>query len=210
MKIKVCGLRDPGNIELVCRLNPDFVGYIFYPRSKRYVGARPDPAIFRIPAKPVRKVGVFVNEEITVVRRKFEEYGLDMVQLHGSEPPEYCRDLSFSGVPVIRALTPGRIALQAQIAAYAEIAGHFLFDRGGKEFGGTGNKFNWDLLRTYSVPVPFILSGGIAPEDVSRIGKLDHKWLYGVDLNSRFESAPGIKKVDLLKHFIAGIRQTEK
>lgn len=210
LKIKVCGLRDPGNIEAVCRLGPDFVGYIFYPHSKRYVGARPDPAMFRIPQQPVRKVGVFVNEGISSVQRIFENCRLDLVQLHGEESPEYCMNLAGSGIPVIKSFDPGRIREQGGIAGYVEQVRYFLFDSRGKGYGGTGKKFNWDLLQRFSLPFPFILSGGIAPEDASGIRGLDHEWLCGVDLNSRFENSPGIKEVSLLKCFMEEVRKTEK
>jgi len=209
LKIKVCGLRDPGNIEQVCRLQPDFVGYIFYPRSKRYVGARPDPAIFRIPEEPVKKVGVFVNEKGSFVRKSFEKYSLDMVQLHGEESPEYCRELSGSGIPVIRSLVPQMLKAPEAITDYMDGAVYFLIDRQGRGYGGNGKKFDWSLLRGYAFPVPFILSGGIGPGDVNRVREADHEQLCGVDLNSRFESTPGIKEVDLLQQFISGIRTSK-
>ncbi len=209
MKIKVCGLRDPANIAQVCRLQPDFVGYIFYPRSKRYVGARPDPAIFRIPEEPVKKVGVFVNEKSSFVRRTFEKYNLDMVQLHGEESPEYCRELSGSGIPVIRSLVAQMLTIPERSGDYLDTAVCFLIDRQGRGYGGSGKKFDWSLLRGYALPFPFILSGGIGPGDAGRVRKADHEQLFGVDLNSRFESSPGIKEVDLLQHFISAIRTSE-
>jgi len=200
-------LREPGNIERVCRLEPDFVGYIFYPPSKRYVGTHPDPAIFRIPRQPVKKVGVFVNEEILAVQRNFEKCRLDLVQLHGEESPEYCLTLADSGIPVIKSFDPGRIHTHGGIADYVEQVSYFLFDSRGKGYGGTGKHFDWDLLQRFSIPFPFILSGGIAPEDAPRICEMDHEWLYGVDLNSRFETSPGIKEVDWLARFIKEIRK---
>lgn len=210
LKIKVCGLRDPENMERVCLLGPDFVGYIFYPHSKRYVGARPDPALFRIPARPVRKVGVFVNEEMPSLLRIFESCRLDLVQLHGEEPPEYCLTLAEKGIPVIKAFDPVSIKATGKIAGYLENASYFLFDSRGQGYGGTGKQFNWDLLQEYTVPFPFILSGGIGPEDASRIRELDHAWLFGVDLNSRFESAPGMKRVDLLERFMEKIKKSKE
>ena len=209
MKIKVCGLRDPGNIEQVCGLGPDYVGYIFYPPSKRYVGMHPDPAIFGIPREPVRKVGVFVNEEILSVQRIFEKCRLNLVQLHGDESPEYCMRLNRSGIPVIKTFHPGKDPGQESYSDYVEQANYFLFDNREKGYGGTGSRFDWELLHRYSIPFPFILSGGIGPEDVPAIGKLGHEWLYGVDVNSRFETSPGVKEIQRLEDFIDAIRETE-
>jgi phosphoribosylanthranilate isomerase len=210
LHIKVCGLRDPGNIEQVCRLGPDMVGYIFYPHSGRYVGADPDPAMFRIPRPPVRKVGVFVNEPLLAVQRTFEKYHLDLVQLHGEESPEYCMALAGSEIPVIKAFGPGIIGNREEIAEYVEQVSYFLFDSRGPGYGGTGEQFDWDLLQRFSIPFPFILSGGLAPEDASRISVLEHDWLWGVDLNSRFERSPGLKEVELLEHFMQKIRKKKK
>jgi phosphoribosylanthranilate isomerase len=224
LRIKVCGLRDPGNIEQVCRLGPDYVGYIFYPPSKRYVGVHPDSHIFAIPREPVRKVGVFVNEEILSVQRTFERCRLDLVQLHGEESPEYCMRLNRSGIPVIKTFHPGKALGQEKYSDYVEQANYFLFDNretgkqkngyggtGNQEegYGGTGSRFDWEVLKRYSIPFPFILSGGIGPEDVPAIRKLGHEWLYGVDVNSRFETSPGMKEIHGLEDFIDAIRKTE-
>jgi phosphoribosylanthranilate isomerase len=205
IQIKVCGMRDPLNLEELCALSPDFVGFIFYPRSKRFVGASPDPALFRIPGKGVKKVGVFVDEELSRVRRTTELYGLDAVQLHGDESVKYCRQLSSDAIEVIKALDP--YSPVEELEHYLGAADLFLFDSAGAGFGGTGLKFDWKLLNDLPPKVPFLLSGGIGPGDAALVRTLDHKGLKGVDVNSRFELAPGLKDIEGLKEFIIEIRK---
>ena len=207
LKIKVCGLRDPENVEQVCGLQPDFVGYIFFGGSRRYVGEDPDPSIFRMAQKGTGKVGVFVNETSSAVKRIFESCHLDLVQLHGDESPAYCSSLVEAGIPVIKAIDPCSIYNNENIADYVQLVRYLLFDTPGEGHGGTGRKFNWDLLDEFSIPVPFLLSGGIGPLDGAGIAGIGHDWLFGIDVNSRFEISPGIKDVELLKSFIREIRK---
>lgn len=207
LKIKVCGMRQPENLERVCSLEPDFVGYIFYRGSGRYVGDKPDPAIFRIPSGRTRKVGVFVNEEPEEVKKTAAACALDLVQLHGGEPPEYCLSLSDAGIRVIKVLGPDSILDTGVTDRYRGIADYFLFDTPGEGTGGTGEQFDWDLLKEASVPAPYFLSGGIGPGDAGRIRGLDLRGLFGIDVNSRFETSPGMKEIGLLEGFIREIRK---
>jgi phosphoribosylanthranilate isomerase len=207
LKIKVCGMRDPQNLEEVCGLGPDFIGYIFFRGSKRYVGEKPDPVIFEIPENRIQRVGVFVNEPILSVQHLVEKGWLDMVQLHGNESPEYCKALVNEGIYVIKAIQPEFLKDESSLLDYYGVIHYFLFDTPGKGFGGTGLKFNWDLLEQYNVPVPYILSGGIGPGDGEALRELDHMWLHAVDVNSRFETEPGIKSVSQLKDFMKEIRR---
>ena len=203
MKIKVCGMVSPGNLEQVCTLQPDFVGFIFYAASKRYVGESPDPALFQIPAKGIRKVGVFVNESLEKVRAAFDSGQLHMLQLHGEESPEYCRTLSREGYPLIKALSvPSDPKL---LEAYREYVEFFLFDTPDPAYGGSGRKFDWNDLKKLPSSIPFLLSGGIGAEDAGAVGEVEHEGLLGVDLNSAFESSPGIKDVKMLKEFMRNI-----
>ncbi len=126
LQIKVCGMRDPLNLEQVCALLPEFVGFIFYPRSKRFVGTRPDPMLFEIPGPAIKKVGVFVDEELSQVRKTIEIYGLDTVQLHGRESAEYCRQLSGEAVEVIKALDPQVPFMEFE--RYVEVVDLLLFE----------------------------------------------------------------------------------
>ena len=204
---------DPANLTEICRLDPDFVGYIFFPGSKRFVGQHPDPALFRIPGEGTAKVGVFVNEELAEVVRRFEQCQLDLVQLHGAESPGYCRDLVEEGIPVIKVFHPenpvgkkGRGPEEANMEDYREAAHYFLLDSGGSGEGGSGHQLNWELLGKNDIPLPFLLGGGIGPDDASRLKALALENLFGVDVNSRFESSPGIKNAGLVSRFIYEIR----
>lgn len=205
MQIKVCGMRDPLNLEQVCELLPEFVGFIFYPRSKRFVGIHPDPALFRIPGPAIKKVGVFVDEELEQVRKVIELYGLEAVQLHGRETVDFCRQLSGDPVTVIKVLDP--YGLDSEMEEYAEVVDYFLFDSVGEGKGGTGQKFDWNLLGNLRHTAPFLLSGGIGPGDAGHIRSLEFQGLTGVDVNSRFELSPGIKNIERLGEFIIEIRK---
>ncbi len=207
LKIKVCGLVEPENIEQVCHLGPDFVGYIFYRDSKRYVGDKPDPAIFKIPPQGTRKVGVFVNEKIEEVLRVFEVLTLDLVQLHGDESPGYCHDLKQAGIPVIKAISPLKARQNRMMEEYSPGIRYFLFDTPSQQYGGTGRKFDWSLLENIAMPAPFLLSGGIGPGDEVRIKEIRQDHMFGVDISSRFECDPGVKDVTLLERFIKEIRK---
>jgi phosphoribosylanthranilate isomerase len=206
LQIKVCGMRDPHNLEQVCALAPEFVGFIFYPGSKRFVGTTPDPALFDIPGTGIKKVGVFVNEELSKVRRAIDLYSLDMVQLHGGESAEYCASLS-GGTLVIKVMVP--YADQSEIEKYRGVVDFFLFDSPGEGFGGTGQKFDWNLLEHLTMTTPFLLSGGIGPEDITALRSIDLQGLMGIDINSRFEISPGQKDTVRLNHFFNKIRKIE-
>ncbi|MGW8314869.1 MAG: phosphoribosylanthranilate isomerase [Bacteroidales bacterium] len=224
LKIKICGLTLPGNVEAVSALKPDFAGFIFHPGSKRYVGEHPDPALFRIPEERTAKVGVFVDEPVPRVKKLFESYLLDLVQLHGSESPEYCRELVDAGVPVIKAVHVGQSGTDLQdrqgnlqdafdalhLDRYWGAAHYLLFDSGSSGSGGSGKQFDWSLLSGRNIPLPFLLGGGIGPEDATALRQFAHPSLFGVDLNSRFESSPGIKDPELLRLFMEKLRKQDQ
>ena len=205
IQLKVCGIRDPGNLEKLCMLDPEFVGFIFYPPSLRYVGDHPDPALFEIPGPAIKKVGVFVDEELTRVREAIELYGLEAVQLHGFESVDYCRQLSPEPVEVIKMLDPN--GPDTEMERYLDFVDYFLFDSAGTGKGGTGQKFTWDLLEDMPFQAPFLLSGGIGPGDAGEIRSLNLRGLMGVDVNSRFELSPGMKDIESLKNFFIEIRK---
>lgn len=198
-------MRNPQNLEELCSLAPEFVGFIFYPLSKRFVGHHPDPALFDIPGPAIKKVGVFVDEEIKLVNRAVEAYGLEAVQLHGKESVDYCRQLSGDALEVIKVLDPN--AAELELERYREVVDLFLFDSAGAGSGGSGQKFDWDLLGSLSYPLPFLLSGGIGSGDAELIRSLEIRELLGVDINSRFELSPGLKNIEQLKEFILEIRK---
>jgi len=200
-------MKEPDNLQQVCGLVPDFVGYIFFKASTRYVGEKPDEALFSIPGDTITRVGVFVNEPLLSIRNIGESGWLDVVQLHGSETPEYCKTLVNEGIHVIKAIGPRDLDTIKRLEDYYGVVHYFLFDSAGGGSGGTGEKFDWSLLKKYTLPIPFLLSGGIGPDDAYSIRELDHLLLRGVDVNSKFEEAPGFKNIKALKGFIKEIRK---
>jgi phosphoribosylanthranilate isomerase len=210
LKIKVCGMKDPGNLEEVCALAPDWVGYIFFRESPRYVGDQPDLTLFSIPAGRSTRVGVFVDQAIPAIRMIVEKGWVDYVQLHGSESPDYCKTLADEGIRVIKALDPEKNEDPRVLEGFAPVVDCFLFDKAGKGYGGTGRKFNWEVLEGYAMPVPFLLGGGIGPDDGPLLRQLDTAGLVGVDVNSRFEDSPGMKNIMVLERFMREIRKNDK
>jgi phosphoribosylanthranilate isomerase len=206
MKIKVCGMTDRDNVNAIVAARPDYLGFIFYENSPRSV----DEAVIHdtIQSVPdeIDKVGVFVNEEIDKVLDIYRSYDLDYVQLHGDETEEYCAELKDEGAQIIKAFRIGTNFRFNRIFNYIPFIDLFLFDTKGDKRGGTGKKFDWKLLEGYAGDLPFLLSGGIAMSDIDAILKLGHPKLNGVDINSRFESAPGVKDVTSVLQFITKLR----
>lgn len=199
-KIKICGMREKENILLADALNPDYLGFIFYPLSPRFMGA------ITIPDIKAKKVGVFVNEPIDSLLKTAEEHVLDVIQLHGNESPDICSDLHHSGYEVWKAFNVNEYTNTDELIPYAGLCDNFLFDAKTSRPGGSGEKFNWEILLELSSVASFFLSGGIGPEDADRINELNIQNLAGVDLNSRFETSPALKDIDLLAEFIKKIR----
>jgi len=209
LKIKVCGMHDPENILGVVAALPDYLGFIFYPKSKRFVGFEPSPEVLaKIPVS-VKKVGVFVDESPEKVLEISEKWNLDVVQLHGQETPEYCLQIRNSGIIVFKAFSVDEQFDFKSLENYSGVCDYFLFDTKGRLPGGTGQKFNWQLLESYKLNVPFFLSGGIDPDDLNTIREFIHPQLFGIDINSGFEVGPALKDVEKVKKFIAEIRSKE-
>lgn len=207
MKVKVCGMRDPSNIEELIRLRPDYIGFIFYPESKRFIGDRiPDEINDLIPVY-IQKVGVFVDEPFDRLLDKYRRNGLDMIQLHGSELPGYCERLKKLEIPVIKVFSISDDFDFEQVKIYDPFCDYYLFDTAGELPGGTGIKFRWEKLGQYTGKKPFFLSGGIRPSDAPVIKTLSHEKLHAIDLNSGFELEPGVKNIPYLEHFINEIRK---
>ena len=199
LKIKVCGMKYSGNRELVEKLRIDLLGYIFYPPSKRYVGENPETGLFSS-AKP--KVGVFVDENAFEILGLAKNLGLEWIQLHGKENPKTCRLLKKQGLKIIKAFRVDENFDFSKTTPFEGVADYFLFDTKTSLPGGSGKKFNWEILKRYTGKIPFFLSGGIGPDDADDIKKMEHESLAGVDLNSGFEDEPGIKDVEELKKFV--------
>jgi phosphoribosylanthranilate isomerase len=197
IKIKVCGMRDANNITQVSTLGPDYMGFIFYASSPRYVGAD-----FKLPDKdttPVVRVGVFVNAENEEILRQSRIIGFDHVQLHGNEGVQQAAALKDSGFKVIKVFAVDDDFDFGVTRQFAPVVDFFLFDTKGKLYGGNARTFNWNVLRRYDQDVPFFLSGGISPENVKDITSLEGMNLHALDVNSGVEEAPGLKDVKKLK-----------
>lgn len=206
-------MRDAQNIREVEALGVDWMGFIFWKPSKRYCAEKPD----YLPAK-CKRVGVFVNAEIEEIVEKCKEYSLDLVQLHGKEDRAYVIQLrralaeaEISNIPLfIKAF-----ALQTQddlkkCDQFVGFVDYFLFDTPTAGYGGSGKNFDWSLLQGYSLFTPFVLSGGIGPDSAEAVNAFDNPFCVGIDLNSKFESAPGMKDVGKLKEFLPKIENKQK
>lgn len=209
LKIKVCGMKYPDNIDAVCAARPDYAGFIFYPQSKRYVGDDPDESIFTRVPEPIQKVGVFVNEKPQQVIKICRKYRILVAQLHGEESAESCREIRNSGLSVIKAFSVGDTFDFDRLKQYSALVDFFLFDAKGKLPGGTGKKFNWQILNKYKLNIPFFLSGGIKYTDSKDLRELKLNRFVAVDINSGFELKPGIKDSNKVGDFIQELRSSE-
>ena len=206
MKIKVCGMRNVDNISELLKLTPDYIGFIFYDKSKRFVTDFPQVEI----SSSIKKTGVFVNETIDEVLRKVLDFQLDAVQLHGDESVDYCKELnSKSPIDIIKAFSVDENFDFRSTQDYESHCDLFLFDTKGKEYGGNGLKYDWSILKKYEGETPFLLSGGINENDVETIRRFQHSRFVGVDLNSGFEDAPSQKNIQKLKEFKEKLMQSK-
>ncbi len=230
MKLKVCGMKYSGNIKEVAALQPDYLGFIFWEPSKRYFeGSIPEISSI------IKKVGVFVNAPLEVVISEVDKHNLQAVQLHGDESPEYCKELeviflSFrepsrkkkidetppelnqksNSVEIIKVFSIRNGFDFKDLKPYEDVCDYFLFDTKGELPGGNGYKFDWRLLEKYPSKKPYFLSGGIGLDEKENVqsflqGKAS-KYCYAIDVNSKFEIAPGLKNIEDLKEFIKNIQ----
>lgn len=209
MNIKVCGITTLKQLQQLDGLEIDFAGIIFHKDSPRYVGDKMDADAVKNYDFDLKKVGVFVNPEMIDVLDAIDQYGLDVVQLHGTESPEMCEDLS-SEVEVIKAFSIGSDTgdIDELVAPYDSVCDYYLFDtKAAGGFGGTGKKFDWNLIAKSKIEKPFFLSGGVAPDDAKLVKSLKHPDYYGADLNSLFEKEPGVKDMALLLSFMHGLKK---
>ena len=195
-------MKNTQNRQEVEKLDVDFLGYIFYAPSKRFVGKNPEPGLFNS-EKP--KVGVFVDENAFEILALSKNLGFEWVQLHGTENPKTCQLLKNQGLKIIKAFSVEEGFQFKKTKPFEGFADYFLFDTKSNLPGGSGKKFNWEMLQKYDGKTPFLLSGGIQPEDADEIKKITHPQLAGVDLNSGFEDEPGVKNIEKLKYFIKKI-----
>lgn len=203
-------MRNAENIQSLLALKPDFVGFIFYNKSVRYVSEFPQIDF----PKELKKVGVFVNEEISEVLNKVHNFQLDCIQLHGSETPEYCTELKkchfersrkikseSHQINIIKAFSINKNFDFSNTQPYEKYCDYFLFDTKTDKYGGSGKKFKWELLQKYKGSTPFLLSGGISKEDALKIKNIEHSAFVGVDINSGFEIELAMKNINDIKEF---------
>ena len=202
--IKICGMTQPDNIKAVLMLKPDFMGFIFYPHSPRCITGKVNPGFIQGIASSVITTGVFVNESLEMIFQTAKTYGLRAIQLHGSETPEDCQTLRSEGLTVIKAFGIKTAADLLQTERYAACTDYFLFDTQSQNHGGTGQSFDWSVLKTLPLTKPWFLGGGISPANICEAAATGY---HALDLNSRFETKPGIKDIYSLKEAIKLIRK---
>jgi phosphoribosylanthranilate isomerase len=204
VKLKICGMKLPDNIQAVAALKPDYLGFIFFRDSKRFVDGLTPSFVKDLPSE-IRRTGVFVNEALNKVAELAILYGLNAVQLHGQEPAKYCIALkgllADAGIELIKAFGVNEHFDFNTLNAYSNVADYFLFDTQTPDHGGSGKTFNWALLGNYKLDKPYFLSGGIGPDSMAQLKQINDPRLYAIDVNSRFELAPGLKNTAILKDF---------
>ena len=208
MNTKVCGITQLKQLQQLDGLDIDFAGLIFYKDSPRYVGNKIAKEDLKNSDFDLKKVGVFVNAGYDEIMQVVEDYGLDVVQLHGDESPDLCEELS-EDVEVIKAfkVKDSKVSIDEMVADYDEVCDYYLFDTGSSDLeGGTGKQFDWKLLSKSKIEKPFFLSGGIGVDDVKKVKAFKHPDYYAVDINSKVEKEPGVKDMGLVLQFRQGLK----
>ncbi len=210
MRIKVCGMTLPEQVNALAELGADLAGFIFYPRSPRYIGSRVSPEKIKKLGGSIGKVGVFVNMPYDELLRTVEEYRLDIVQLHGDETPIFCEKVA-NYITVIKAFRlSDNDPIEWMVRPYHDASDMYMFDTLGAGYGGTGKKFNWNILKEASIDKLFLLSGGIESGDEEQLKQFAAepaaRKLFALDINSRFEISPGVKDMARIGQFIKTIK----
>jgi phosphoribosylanthranilate isomerase len=208
MKIKVCGMKHPENIQALAGLSPDLMGFIFYDRSPRCATGLQTEVLNDLPLSII-KTAVFVNEDEETIQAIIDRYQINAVQLHGSESPSFCQKF-FGRVTVIKAFGIDEGFDFGQLNAYAGQVDYFLFDTKTAAHGGSGKTFDWAILDQYKLDVPFFISGGLSYDNLEKVKQIKHPAFYGVDLNSRFETEPGRKDISKLQQAFKLLRDTHE
>jgi phosphoribosylanthranilate isomerase len=210
MRIKVCGMTLPEQVNALSEMGVDFAGFIFYPKSPRYMGDKLPPEKFKKMGGNIAKVGVFVNKPYDDLLKTVEDYRLDMVQLHGDETPRFCEQVA-NYVTVIKAFRlTDNDPIEWMARPFQEASDMFLFDTLGSGYGGTGKKFDWNVLQQDTIDKLFFLSGGIEAGDEEKIKTFSEtpaaKKLFSLDINSKFEVSPGVKDIAKVQQFVQAIK----
>lgn len=206
MKVKVCGITRKEQLDALLSLGVDYIGLIFYPASRRYAAGN-DELKAGADDKSSKRVGVFVDAGREEILAAVKQYGLSMVQLHGQESPEFCRELQ-RDIPVIKAFgLTGSANVDAMVSPYIDSCSYFLFDTATEQHGGSGRKFDWAVLQQATVGKPFLLSGGITPSDSPSLKNFAHPYFFGIDINSKFETSPGVKDLPVVEQFLKNLHE---
>lgn len=203
IQIKVCGMTQPGQIQTLSAAGADWLGFVFYDKSPRSAVGLDLGLLANIDARPV---GVFVNRDPSVIVSTLLHHGIGTVQLHGGESPQTCAALRDTGLRVWKAVSIATPADFAGLQRFAGTVDRFVFDTKCAGHGGSGKKFDWRLLQNYQLDIPFMLAGGIGPGDAAVALSTDHPQMAGLDINSRFETAPGVKDIQATIDFIKQIK----
>ena len=204
--LKVCGMKFSENIASLAKLEPQYMGFIFYKKSPRYAAAELDLATLETLPSGIKKVGVFVNATTEEIAGLCKKFGMEVVQLHGHETPDQCLECKKLGYTVIKAFSMDENFNFKVLAPYTEVCDFFLFDTKSPDYGGTGRTFNWEILKRYNNVLPFFLSGGIDGANIQGIRELESMNIHAVDVNSKFEINPGLKDIEKIKSFKAQLK----
>jgi len=206
MNIKVCGMRDSANIANLCQLPINYIGFIFFAKSTRFVGEDFDAMNTNLVPSHIKKVGVFVNASEQYILSKIKTYNLDAIQLHGNESPYFCKTFANKNIEIIKAFGIDECFNFTSLNDYNEACNYFLFDTKALSHGGTGLKFDWTILQNYKGEKPFFLSGGITIDDVDAIKKLTTLPIHCLDINSKFELSAAMKNIKQIERFISNFK----
>ena len=202
-------MRNSDNIKELLELGPDYMGFIFYEKSSRFVGEELDEELLKSFPQTVKKVGVFVNATQAYILDKVKKYALDYVQLHGEEMPDFCRNLKFKGVNIIKAFSVDNQFNFGKLLNFKPYCDYFLFDTKGDLKGGNGITFDWSVLRRYDNDKPFFLAGGIDLDNAAQARELAGLKIHSLDVNSKFEIAPALKDIEKLSELMKIVKPTE-
>ena len=209
INIKVCGITQFKQLQQLEALNVDYAGLIFYKDSPRYMGDKLSGKQIKEADFDLKKVGVFVNPSYADLLDAIDDYGLDIVQLHGNEMPELCEELS-AEVEVIKAfrIEDSAVNIDKLVEPFDAVCDYYLFDTAGlkESFGGTGKQFDWSILNSAKIEKPFFLSGGIGPGDVAKVKSFKHPDFFAIDVNSKFETEPGVKDMAAILKFLQAFK----
>lgn len=210
MNIKVCGITQLKQLQQLDGLDIDFAGLNFYKGSPRYVANKISAEEIKTADFDIKKVGIFVDSPYDDIMKIIEEYNLDIIQLHGNETPDLCSELAeeIEVIKVFRITSETSAEVDKMIQPFDDVCDYYLFDKGGQRetIGGTGKQFDWNILSKARIEKPFFLSGGIGPDDVNKIKAFKHPDFFAIDVNSSFETAPGVKDMGKLLKFVRELK----